>query len=373
MSSKYKLLWNRGESSLSSILTIFIFIVVVAIALWGAVNAVKFAPRLYDIISSPFSRTSALAITAPTEAVKDGDALSITWSHRTEASGQYAFRYDCVDGTHFEAPVAEGGVYGAITCNIPYGVPATERAIRVIPHNKNTASTSVPFTLTFTDGEGAVVTEAQGNVTILPGTTTSGTAAAPTATATNTNTEPAPASAAPKPAPVKPAATTSTGPADLVITFLSIDAASPGYAPYGQFNEGDVVNIRFDIKNQGARATGPWSFSANLPAGNGYYYTSPVQRSLNPQDGAVYTLTFTMPQSGTLTIDVDPANTVTESSEYNNTLVRTLDAYANYGAYPVYENTYQYPTYQDQYYDYQNTYNYVDPYSYPSEWQYVGW
>ncbi|MBP9669009.1 MAG: hypothetical protein KBE09_01845 [Candidatus Pacebacteria bacterium] len=385
MSSKYKLLGNRGESSLSSILTIFIFIVVVAIALWGAVNAVKFAPRLYEIISSPFGgKKSALTITAPVEAVANEEAFSIVWEHTSDATGQYAFRYDCTDGMGFEAPVAEGGVYGDITCNIPYGVPSTERSIRLIPKNTNTASTSVPFTLTFTDGEGAVITETQGNVVVLTGEGTTGTPVVTPAKPSTTDTPKKPTTTAPaggttQTTTPKPAA---SGPADLAITFLSMEVANAyngGYAPYGEYNEGDVVNIRFDVKNRGHRATGPWTFTAHLPAGNGYYYTSPVQRSLNPQDGAVYTLTFTMPSSGTLTIEVDPSDAVTESAEYNNTLVQTLQAYGyqDYGTYPMYQDGYTgyqdtYYTYQDPY-NYQTDYGYQDPYVYQEQWQQVGW
>ncbi len=373
MSSKYKLLWNRGESSLSSILTIFIFIVVVAIALWGAVNAVKFAPRLYEIISSPFGgKKAALAITAPTEAVENAKAFSIAWTHSADATGQYAFRYDCVDGMGFEAPVAEGGVYGDITCNIPYGVPATERSIRLIPKNTNaTASTSAPFTLTYTDAEGTVITETQGTVVVLKDATAA--PVTPVAPTTSVTTPAKPTPVAGTPIPVKSPA---TGPADLAITFLSMEVAN-GYAPYGSYNEGDTVNIRFDIKNRGHRATGPWTFTANLPAGNGYYYTSPVQRSLNPQDGAVYTLTFTMPQAGTLTIEVDPADNINESSEHNNSLVQTLQAYGYQNTYQPYQDSYT--GYQDPYYNYQDSYNYQtdytyqDPYMYQDQWQQVGW
>ncbi len=376
MSSKYKLLWNRGESSLSSILTIFIFIVVVAIALWGAVNAVKFAPRLYEIISSPFGgKKSALTITAPIDAVENAKAFSIAWTHGADATGQYAFRYDCIDGVGFEAPVAEGGVYGAITCNIPYGVPATERSIRLIPKNTLTASTSIPFTLSYTDAEGTVVTEAQGNVVVLNDTTGVSVTPVTPSTPATTPVKPAPTTGA-----TTPVKTTVTGPADLAITFLGMEVAN-GYAPHGTYSEGDTVNIRFDIKNRGHRATGPWSFTASLPAGNGYYYTSPTQRSLNPQDGAVYTLTFTMPQAGILTIDVDPSDTVNESSEYNNSLVQTLQAYGYqnthqpYQDYSGYQSGYQdqYSGYQEQYYDYQGDYGYQDPYVYQEQWQQVGW
>lgn len=321
MNSRVKAFWNRGQSALASILSIFIFIIVVAIALWGAVNAVKFAPRLYEIISSPFRSKEAITITAPTTTVENNAAFSITWEHTTEAAGQYAFRFDCVEQVAVEAPIASGGVYGEITCNIPYGIPATERAIRLIPRNDNIATATVPFTLSYTDIDGETIAEVQGSFTVDAGDgamvpeeeTTPPVIEVPRETTPTTATTPRP-----------------TGPADLAITFLSLEVISAYngyYAPQGYYNTGDIVEIRFDIQNRGHRATGPWMFNANLPAGNGYSYTSPVQRSLNPGDGSIYTLTFTMPRAGTLSIDVDPYNEVPESSEYNNTLIQALQAY----------------------------------------------
>lgn len=313
----------RRSGVLGNILAIFVFLVVIGIGIWGAVTAFRLAPSMFSLIRSPFSASETLTITAPTASVIEGDKFSLTWEYApAREDGIFSFIYNCVPGFTFEAPVAEGGVYGALTCNIPYGVPGTERGIRLIGTVASSSTAIVPVTVSYTTVDGTTQATATTSIEI-------------TATATTKTTETTPTSVEPEPRATVHTPTPSVPSyADLVIHTQSVTTD-----PYTNF-----TIVRFEVQNIGTAASGVWYFSAHLPTFDGYAYTSPTQASLNPLDGVVFTLTFDQSAGGTLSITADPDGLVPESNNGNNTLQEFIGG----GYSPVYP----YSTYQDEPYYY---------------------
>jgi hypothetical protein len=81
------------------------------------------------------------------------------------------------------------------------------------------------------------------------------------------------------------------GNADLAVRIIS---ATPTNAAYGQsYGAVSRVNVKFEVENIGTNvAPAGWMFTANLPVGYSYIYSSPTQKALNPGDKIVYTLGF---------------------------------------------------------------------------------
>lgn len=85
--------------------------------------------------------------------------------------------------------------------------------------------------------------------------------------------------------------------------------------------------VRFTIKNSGTNVSGTWRFSASIPTQTAYIFESPQQQALNPGDSIDYTLGFDQANRGankTISITADFLNTVTESSEGNNSASSSL-------------------------------------------------
>jgi hypothetical protein len=88
-----------------------------------------------------------------------------------------------------------------------------------------------------------------------------------------------------------------------------------------------VVVVKFSVKNQGGRATGAWSFTAELPTNPPYYYEAPTQRSLNPGDWNEFTLRFNQAAGGSIFVNIDAADVVKEAHKNNNTLTVDVPQY----------------------------------------------
>lgn len=308
------------------ILSIFLIIVVIAVALWGGLYLFRLIPSFWG------SSTPTLSITAPLTEVDPDTRISLSWEYPDTESGVFSFQYGCTPNASLEAPVAEGGVFGAITCGVPYGVPSTERAITLIGKNTGTTRADIPVLIQYSDGNGNIVASATSTLHITSGpTTTEEPAETPTTTTNTTPTTPT---------------TPPAGTPDLMVKNLYVATIDPYTG---------TVELHFEVQNIGTGASGPWSFVATLPTSPNYRYQSPEQRSLGSQDGIVFTLRFDRVLGGTITIDVDEANRVRESNEYNNT-ASTIVSGSTYNYAPSTPDYY----YPDQYYTpqyYTPTYN----------------
>lgn len=85
--------------------------------------------------------------------------------------------------------------------------------------------------------------------------------------------------------------------------------------------------VKFTIKNIGTNVSGPWRFSASIPAQTAYIYQSQIQQSLNPGDRIDYTLGFDQANKGVdqmISITVNFDRSVTELHTDNNSAATKL-------------------------------------------------
>lgn len=81
------------------------------------------------------------------------------------------------------------------------------------------------------------------------------------------------------------------------------------------------VAVRFEIINNGTKASGSWSFNAVLPTMPFYIYSGDTQQSLLPGEKIEFITGFDSvlrKKDGEFIVNVDPASRVVESNESNN-------------------------------------------------------
>lgn len=151
-----------------------------------------------------------------------------------------------------------------------------------------------------------------------------------------TTTEPRAATSTPAPVQKKvalpPTPPALHGSADLTVSLVAIGYlrtdATDSFVASTSVPSGAHPAIRFTIKNAGTNASGTWSFDATIPTRTAFTYHADPQISLLPGESMIYTLGFDRAAAGTaerITITLDPAGDITETSETNNTLVATLN------------------------------------------------
>ena len=285
-------------------LAIIAFIIVAFIVLWGLFNIASLgAPWL----SSLFSRSNMIQVSAPTQAPSDS-AFAVSWKYATTEKGMYAFLYPCRDSLRIETASASG-VMNTIPCGAAYTIASTNNTLMLVPRLASSTPQSIPLTILFIPSATSSK-QAQGSASV-----TIRARAAASSTPGVVGTTP------PVSKPVRPV---PSGPSDLSVQIISVVSDGIG---------GAIAT--FDISNIGQGSTGTYYFTAQLPTVDGYLYSSPAQSSLAPGDHIVNTLRFSQAVSGLFSVVADPTNTGRESNTSNN--------YASYQvSLPSYPQQYQY-------------------------------
>lgn len=95
----------------------------------------------------------------------------------------------------------------------------------------------------------------------------------------------------------------------------------------------DRVAVKFSIENLGTKRSETWRFTAVLPTKVINFFDSPFQIPLNPGDRIEYTIAFDgikdRGSEAVFTVNVDPGNTINETSEANNLAKRTIQVKRN--------------------------------------------
>lgn len=307
-----------GRGTFGNIIAIIGFILIIAIGLWGATMAVRLAPRMLSSIADTFRGSSnSIEVSVPSSEIKSGETLVLSWTDTARESGLYTIRYNCTDGLSVEAPVSETA-YGPIPCDMPYAIPATEKSVRLMPKlASGKERAEVTFTIAYLSREGEEQAAGTAEIAVVKGATVATPAPTPTPT--------------PKPTP-KPTPTPAPAPApkpvgipDLAVRMITMGVTDPytgQFIPKPVFGSYEVISVKFEVANRGAGRSGQWMFDANLPTRTPYFYQSPIQMPLGPQDRIEFTLNFSQPISGPIQINVDPSNTVHETNESNNYLTQ---------------------------------------------------
>ncbi|MEK7628836.1 MAG: CARDB domain-containing protein [Patescibacteria group bacterium] len=321
---------RNGIGSVGNIIAIIGFVVVVAIGLWGAVSAVRLAPKMFAVISDSFKDESPIALESSEPKVRSGDPLTLAWQDAKRDSGLYTISYNCVDGVEIQAPVSDTA-FGIIPCAMPYAVAATDSSLKLIPLLHGKTEATIPIAIEYLSRDGSKIATGTTTVSVYTSTSATPVGTTPTTVKKPVATKTAVVSPATKPAPRPAPAPKPAGKPDLEVRFLGIGTTDPYTGAFMQrtsFAPHEVVSFKFDVINIGTARSGAWGFTAELPTNPPYHYDSPTQSSLNRGDHVEFTLTFSMPQYGNATVSVDPYNAVREISEGNNTLTSpTVSAY----------------------------------------------
>jgi hypothetical protein len=207
-----------------------------------------------------------IAVTAPAS-VTSGSSFSVSWkAENADDSYSYTVSYACQDGLSIKAPNGNGS-YQNVSCSTPFNFVGASSKMTLIANTIGTAS--VPATIVVS------ATHAGNNTLIASGS------AVVNVTKTTANT-PATGSGT----TYVPANNTATlyGSADLAVRILSINSLS---------SVQNRVSMQFVVENVGTNvAPAGWMFTANLPVGYSYVYSSATQQALYPGDKIVYTLGF---------------------------------------------------------------------------------
>jgi len=306
---------KSGSGTFGNVVTLIIFIIIITIGLWGVISAVRLAPRIFGSISETIVGNRPIEVTLPSTEVKSGEPFTLTWEDRSREDGLYTIVYECTPNFEMRA-ATDGAPANPLPCGMPFAVPATETSARLVPLLKSGDLVSVPITISYVAADGEHKTEGRTSLTVLKG-------ARPVAVATSTpstggtqapRTPQTPTTPAPKPA----------GKPDLVIRNITmgvIDPMTGAFITKNVFGSYETVSYKFDVANRGAGRSGQWSFTANLPTrGTPTAYQSPVQNPLGVGDHIEFTLNFSAPASGSVSIQVDPSGAIAETNESNNVL-----------------------------------------------------
>lgn len=301
---------HEPVSLISRILAIGGLILVVVIVLWGIIHLLSLSGGWFSSFFSS-SRSSAIQVSAPPQG-HSGEAVPLAWKYTPSEKGNYALLYPCKADLSFSFPTGDSLVQ--IPCGTAYTLGTATSSAVLVPLLTGTTSVSMPLTVLYIPSATTTSARApaQGSTTITIGTKQ--TAVSPTPATPTTSSTPE--------FTAKP-----TGPADLSVTILSLNADAFGNA-----------TVTFDISNLGGSSSGTYYFSAQLPTVQPYSYSSPAQASLGAGSHVVSTLNFTSASPGTFTVNVTSSS---DSNASNNYASQYLSA--------PYNVQYQYNTPSQQY------------------------
>lgn len=330
---------QQSPGLLANILAVAGFIILIVIIVWGAYHLLRLTGTGVSSLFSRFGKSDTIAVTVPSTAVPSGKSFPLTWKYSSNESGTYAFLYQCKPGFRFDATSPSGAV-AAVPCGNAFTV-GNNTSVTLTPTLSGTSTIEVPVTVVFMPSATSSTERPQGTATVRVAAGT-GTVTTPVKTGTNGSTS-GTTSGTPS---THTGSTQPTGPADISVRII----ASGVIDAYGNFvqrapmNPNEISAVKFDIGNNGGRATGNWYFTVQLPTNPAYTYQSPMQASLAPQGHIENILRFrpVAMNGGTVSVWVDPQNMVSESNEGNNSASLWITGGAwNYNQYP-YQQPYVY-------------------------------
>lgn len=311
---------SQNPGLLANILAVAGFIILIVIIVWGAYHLLRLTGSGISSLFSSFDK-NAIEVTAPNP-VNGGKQFTLSWKYTPKETGSYALLYQCKAGFRLET-VPAGGKGAAIPCGNAFSI-GTAQNLALLPVLNGTTSLDVPLSIVFLPSATTSTERPQGATTLK---VTAGTTNTPVG---NTGTPKAP-STTPKPA----------GTPELSVRILAVGVINPVtnlFEYRAPTSPEDIAAVQFDIANNGSAGTGTYYFTVQLPIQGGQSYASPAQASLTPGSHVVNTLRFkpVTPGGGTVTVLVDPNNTVKESNEGNNAASMYVSAPLWSGYYPPY-------------------------------------
>lgn len=311
-----------GVGTVGNIVTIVVFVIIITIGLWGAISAVRLAPRIFSSISNSFAGTPGIELSVPTAEVKSGEVFTLSWKDMPRTSGIYTIVYTCTPDAELQIST-DGSSANPLPCGTTFAMTETATSLHLVPILKSGDRATIPISVVYIDNDGKQQTEGKTSLTVVKGSAVvAATTTASTGSPQGTNT---PVVIKPAPKPITPAAPApkAVGMPDLTIRPIAMGVIDPRTGMFIQknvFGSYETVTYKFDVANRGTGRSGSWSFTADLPTNPPKPYQSPMQNPLGPGDHIEFTLNFNAPSSGSVMIHVDTSNAVAESNEGNNML-----------------------------------------------------
>ena len=347
------------------ILAVLGLVVILFVALYGALSAIRSIPNVWQSMGSAFTSITSvfdgetnLNIVANPQTAVSGQPVTLSWNNFDDKNGSYLFSYECADGVNFEILFPTGGAKSFAFCDNQTNILVNNNSVNVVATLNNQDFLVVPVAVSFTkNGSDKISALGTYNLAVLkPTDNTTGKDTTdkdkPKTGTTNTNTNNTNAT-------TKVVTTTSNrqnlyGLPDLSVRILEtgiINRYTGLFGASSYISSSDRVGIKFEVSNIGTNVANSWRFNASLPTNPYQLYPGGVQNPLYPGDKIQFTIGFDNIQqrSGNqVTINIDPDNTIIESSESNNTLLHTIPLNqfgptTNTGSYtlPLSSNCYQ--------------------------------
>jgi hypothetical protein len=310
--------------------------ILVAFIILILISTVSYLPKVISKISSSFS-TALYSVFVPAEGatvtvnkkiINSGEDFIINFKKGDLPSGLFTINYNCDPNTELFSIESNG--LKKINCEIPYYLLDDETSIK-IKARTNDSLVRLVIDTSFENNEnqkiekigvirvtikndmvGTVIEEPTTINTPAQATTTNVTTAKPISNLLPTYKQP------------------YYGKADLAVRLIQVGILNQynnTIISTNQFSYTDTVGIRFEVRNDGDLATGPWYFTGSLPSLSTPTYTSPMQVSLQPGESIIFTLGFNSLKNqyvNTVIINIDPQGTIIELNKSNNFLTTTL-------------------------------------------------
>ncbi len=317
--------WLKGltiKGLLSLILIVFIVIMILLslITLPSALNKLTntFSAALYSI----FIPAEKATMMTDRKSINSGDDIKITFKNEgINSTGVFAITYACDPNISLSSVESRG--LKKIDCDNPYYLLTNQTIITLRPTTEKQVSNLVITGYFENDDTHKMDTVGLSRIIVKNNTndylsdpnleTNNNSTATSTITRVNTQSD-------------KP---------DLAIRILQVgilNSYTNLISPQNQFQYYDPIGIKFEVRNDGTANTGPWYFTATLPSISTPFYISNQQISLRPGDSIIFTLGFSNLKSqnpGSITIEIDPQNTISDNIRHNNVAVSQITNITN--------------------------------------------
>jgi len=317
---KKQKIWDNAIKALAVVGLVALIIILArsGLALIGGSNLAQVFTSLN------IEKKEELNLEASARAIKSKEFVVITWNtHDDEESGTYLLSYPCLATA--KVSIVLQGQAREISCNSDNAIGITNRAVLNIATDE--VVMDLPIHISFerekdrkvTATENVVITITNSNPKRTPSTGSNGVPSDPPRSEDRDYTIPG-------------TTTSPLGKPDLFVKIIdtgisevSSSTTTDPFVSTSTLRSGMLGVVKFEVRNLGAKESGNWYFNAVLPTLPWHIFTSASQRSLNPGDRIEFTLRFdrafpdrTDANVGTISIYVDPANSIQELNENNN-------------------------------------------------------
>ncbi len=332
-----------------NIFAILGFALLLIIAVWSAIQVVRFAPRAMEGagIGSWFKGETKISLKLDKVNFEDGEEFDLKWSLENADGGTVSFIYSCQEGVAFDIFDENSKTYKTLPCNTPYNMPVDTDKLALKVHLNGVRFKEAPIAIVYTDSSSNKIKDIvkisieNKNANMANPDTGNNENGDKQETADNSEQSDAAATSGKEGTITNATKNNSSannacvsksfGTPDLKISNLQTGViGSNGYfIPKTNFSQNETMYIKFKVSNKGTKTTPYWKFQFLLPTKQKQVYTSKYQARISPCSGRYYTISATSLAPGTqkVIINLDPYKAIKELNEYNNTAQTVVNIY----------------------------------------------